>query len=279
MTGADYYWPVTMLVAVLGLAFGSFANVVIWRLPRGKSLSTPPSACPKCGARIAWYDNVPVASWLMLRGRCRNPGCGQPISMRYPIVEVTSALLWLLAWHRFGTSWATPFAVAFFYLLLVLSVIDLDVRRLPNPLVAALALVGVAGVAASLVTGQPVVPLVEVGAPLGNPAAAAAVGAVAGGGLSLTLALAYERLRKREGFGMGDVKLLGVLGLFLGPYVLLSQLLASLLGIVAAVAAAKYRRVAIADIKMPFGPALAAAAVLTVLVGPQLWGWYRGLIV
>ncbi|MRR35468.1 prepilin peptidase, partial [bacterium] len=127
----------SLIALVFGLVFGSFANVVIWRFPRGESLSAPASHCPLCERPIRWRDNIPVVSWVILRARCRD--CGTPIHWRYPAVELLTALLWVLAVLKFG---ATPRAVmtaCVFYLLVILAFIDLDVRRLPNPIVALLA--------------------------------------------------------------------------------------------------------------------------------------------
>lgn len=219
-----------VVLALLGAVFGSFANVVVWRFPRGESLSHPPSHCPRCGHAVRWYDNIPVVSWLVLRGRCRD--CGQPIPVRYPLVEATSAILWVVAGLRFGSSAAALWAICLFYLLLILSFIDLDTRRLPNPLVGILAAIGLAGVAVSWVTGVTACPLVGLGLPgvLGSPVLGALAGAVLGAGLALLIAVAYEALRGRAGMGMGDVKLLGALGLFLGPFVVLAFFAACVLG-------------------------------------------------
>jgi leader peptidase (prepilin peptidase)/N-methyltransferase len=260
---------VIVLSLVSGLVFGSFANVVIWRLPRGESLVAPGSRCPRCGLRIAWYDNVPVLSWLALRGRCR--ACGEPISVRYPLVEAASGILWAAAALRWGASLRTLFAIVLFYLLLILSAIDIDHRRLPNPLVALLAAIGAVGVGAS-VLGALGCPLV--GAITGAAAVRqAALGLAIGGGVPLLAALAYERIRGRAGLGMGDVKLLAALGLYVGPYVLITLFLGSVFGSV--VGLATRRRVP--DTAVPFGPYLAAGAVVTALWGEQLLTAYLRL--
>ncbi|MDI6693321.1 MAG: prepilin peptidase [Anaerosomatales bacterium] len=257
------------LLAILGLVFGSFANVVIWRLPRGESLSSPGSHCPKCGTPIAWHDNVPVLSWLLLRGRCR--ACGEPISPRYPFVEASSALLWAAAALRWGFSLRTLFGIALFYLLLILTFIDLDHRRLPNPLVALLAAIGTAGVVASAF-GLPGCPLT--GAATGLAAIRdALLGLLLGGGVPLLAALVYERIRGRAGLGMGDVKLLAVLGLFLGPHVLIALFFGSIAGSIVGLAARGRGR----DSAMPFGPYLAAGAVITALWGERLFAAYLRL--
>ncbi len=148
-------------LALFGLLFGSFANVVIWRFPRGESLSHPGSHCPVCETPIAWYDNVPFVSWVALGGRCRS--CGTAIPVRYPVVELLSAVLWVLAGVVFGVSLQTAAAVFFFYMLLILSFIDLDVQRLPNALVGLMFGVGVVGVLVSQFTSLRVLPLLPGG--------------------------------------------------------------------------------------------------------------------
>lgn len=263
---------------LFGLLFGSFANVVVWRVPRGESIVTPPSRCPSCGREIRWYDNVPVVSWLALRGRCRD--CGAPISLRYPVVEALSGAGWLAAGLAFGLTWRTAAAVALFWLLLVLSAIDIDLYRLPNPLVGILAAVGLAGAALAQVTGARVVPLVGLAqsGPLSEPLVASLAGALVGAALSASIAGVYALVRGRTGLGAGDVKLLGSIGLFTGPYVLMSLVVGSIAGAVFGVASAIRAREDAATHRIPFGPFLAAGAVVTVLWGPILWAWYLGIL-
>jgi leader peptidase (prepilin peptidase) / N-methyltransferase len=268
-------WFFLTALALFGLAFGSFANVVIWRFPRGESLSSPPSRCPACETPILWYDNVPVASWILLRGRCR--ACGTRISARYPTVELLSGALWVVAGVRFGQAWQTAFAIAFFYLLMILSFIDWDTMRLPDPLVGLTALIGVVGAIAAAIAGVALVPLTPVaGVPLA-PIVTALIGALLGVGVSLAIALLYSLIRKVDGFGGGDVKLLGAMGLFLGPYVLLAFFAGSVLGAVYGLIATAASRLGL-QTKFPFGPFLAVGAVLTALWGPSLWHLYTGLL-
>ncbi len=267
----DWFAPV--LVALLGLLFGSFANVVIWRLPRGESLSSPGSRCPSCETPIGWRDNVPVLSWVLLRGRCRT--CGAPISARYPLVELTSSALWLLMWVVFGSTLALGFAIAFAYLLMILSFIDLDTMRLPNQLVAVLAAIGVLGVVVAQLAGVLAVPLLAGNGALSQPWAFAAAGLLIGGALPLGISALYALLRGRAGLGMGDVKLLGVIGIFLGPYVLMALMFGSILGALSAVFLPKeggMRR------KIPFGPFLSLGAIVALIVGPQAWAWYSAFL-
>jgi leader peptidase (prepilin peptidase)/N-methyltransferase len=266
-------------LGLFGLVFGSFANVLIWRVPRGESIVSPGSHCPRCGHDVRWYDNLPVVSWLVLRGRCRD--CGEPISIRYPIVEFASGALWVLVGVHWGISAATPGAIALFYLLLVLSAIDIDTRRLPTVLVAALAGVGIGAALFSQVTGTPAGPLIGVASSgiLSYPLASAATGFVLGGGIAFAIGEVYSRLRSRSGLGFGDVRLLGALGLFLGPYVLLAFVLANIAGLFGGLAGmARRPKDGQGPASIPFGPYLALGAVATALWGPAMWLWYLHLV-
>ncbi len=266
-------------LACFGLVFGSFANVVIWRLPRGESLVRPGSHCPRCQTPIRWFDNIPVVSWLLLRARCRN--CGQPIPGRYPLVEAVSGVLWVAGGLRFGATPRAAAAIVFFYLLLVLAFIDLDTMRLPNPIVAVLAAFGLVGALVSTLTAVPICPLFTdpAGGVLKSPLGMALVGAVLGSGIAGLLMLAYGMLRGRTGMGMGDVKLLFAMGLYLGPYVLGALFVGSLIGSIGGFLSV--RRSAdgpVGQAKFAFGPYLALGGVLTALFGPVAWGWYAGML-
>jgi len=241
--------------AAFGAVVGSFLNVVIHRLPRDESLSFPPSHCPHCDARIRPWDNVPVLSYLVLRGRCRS--CSQPISARYPLVELAMAGLAAVAWLRFGPTVA--FGVYFTFLagLLAITFIDIDHKIIPD----ALSLGGTAlGLAASFLTG------------LGWQASLA--GALLGGGLLLAVALGYYALTRREGMGLGDAKLLAAIGAFLGwQAVLFTVFVSSVVGSVVGVTAAALQRSNL-RFEVPYGPFLALGAVLYLFWGPQLIHWY-----
>jgi leader peptidase (prepilin peptidase)/N-methyltransferase len=267
-----------VFMALLGALFGSFGNVLVWRVPRGESIVSPGSRCPVCAHPIRWFDNVPVVSWIALRGRCRD--CGAPISARYPVVEAVSALLWLVAAVRFGPSPAAIMCAVFFFVLLVLTCIDLATRRLPNTLVGALAAIGLAGAMVSQFGGPPVVPLVALpsSGSAASPIVFALLGTIAGAGSSGLLAGAYALVRGRAGLGMGDVKLLGAVGLFTGPYVLLALVLGSVAGAIVGVVGAKREGAEVSSFSLPFGPFLAGGSVLAVLLGPALWQWYLGLL-
>ncbi|MBE0476020.1 MAG: prepilin peptidase [Coriobacteriia bacterium] len=266
------------LYAVVGLLFGSFGNVVVWRFPRGESVVFPGSHCPACGAAVRWHDNVPVLSWVALRGRCRD--CSAPISARYPVVEALSAVLWLAAAAAYGPGPRGLVAAVFFWALLVLSFIDFDTMRLPNAIVALLAALGAAAALASELTGRPVAPLVGVAASgvFASPLLAAVGGAAAAGGLSLGIAALYASVRGRAGFGMGDVKLLAAMGPFLGAYALLALVAGSLAGSVAGVALAIRSGEPVSAMRIPFGPFLALGGVAAALAGPSLVRWYASLV-
>ncbi|HET6351948.1 MAG TPA: prepilin peptidase [Coriobacteriia bacterium] len=267
-------WLGPLLLGVFGLLIGSFGNVVIYRLPRGESLNYPASHCPACGHPIRWYHNVPVLGWLWLRGKCAD--CGDPISTRYPLVEAAMGLLWWLAGSYYHMGPKTVPAIVLFTLLLLLSMIDIDVMRLPNVLVAGLFGSGLVLAAAAKLIGWAAMPLVpaSAGGWPADPLYGALAGVLLGAGLSLGLAALYSAVRKADGFGMGDVKLLGAIGVFVGPYAVMVLFLASILGVLWMLPAGRlkgWRE------KMPFGPFIAAATVVVVFGGEPLWQWYMRL--
>lgn len=272
-------WFYLLCLAVFGLIFGSFANVVIWRFPRGESLSSPGSHCPGCDHPIRARDNVPIVSWLMLRGRCRD--CGEPISWRYPAVEGLSATLWVVAGVAFGATPRAAVAVAFFYLLMILSFIDLDTMRLPNALVALLAGLGLVAVLAAQWTGIPLAPLtlLPAEAVLAQPVYNALAGVAIGAGFLGLVSGLYALLRRRRGLGMGDIKLVAAAGLYVGPFIVLALLFGSFFGLVGGLALvgrggegpARHR-------KFPFGPFLAAGIVVAALAGPSILAWYASVL-
>lgn len=248
--------------AVLGLLLGSFANVVIARVPDGSSVVRPGSACPACDAPIAPRDNVPVVSWLLLRGRCRT--CGAAISTQYPLVEMTCAVVFAAIGWRIGLDWALPAFLLFGWLLVVLAVIDMQTRRIPNrltyPLTPALL---VLLVAAALLEGTP-----------GSAMRAVICGLVA---FALLLVLA---LINPHGMGMGDVKLAGFIGLGLG-YLGWGHLWVGLFlgffggGVIAALLLAL--RLRTRKDHIPFGPWLAIGALVALLAGRPIIDTYLRL--
>jgi leader peptidase (prepilin peptidase)/N-methyltransferase len=254
---------VVVVSAVFGLAIGSFLNVVIWRVPRGESVVSPPSHCPRCDHPIRQRDNIPVLSWLLLRGRCRD--CQHPISPRYPLVELATAILFAVVAVSFGASWELPAYLYLAAITVALAMIDIDVRRLPDAIV--LPSYGVALVLLLL------------------PAILDSrwddlLRAVLGG-LALFAGYFLLVLIKPGAMGFGDVKLAGVLGIYLGWLgwgVLLvgafaGFLLGGVYGIVLMLAGRAGRKS-----KIPYGPFMLAGAMLAVLVGESLVAAYRGMI-
>jgi leader peptidase (prepilin peptidase) / N-methyltransferase len=265
------------IALVFGLVIGSFLNVVILRLPQGASISTPRSHCPQCKRFISWYENIPVLSYIVLRGRCR--GCHQKISARYPLIEALTGLVSLLLYLKLGlgVEWAIFFA--FSAALIALAFIDLDHRILPD----VITLNGIwIGILSSVYLAQPS-PLASrllrvAGMEDINPRiialAGSLLGAVVGGGLLWGVAEAYLRLRGIEGMGFGDVKMMAMVGAFLGaPLALLTIMMGSLVGSVIGLLfirlAAKTR-----EYELPFGTFLAAAGIAVVLYGDDMVRWY-----
>ena len=254
---------VVLLSAVLGLVIGSFLNVVVWRVPRGESVVRPASACPGCGTPISNRDNVPVLGWLLLRGRCRT--CGDPISRRYPLVEFGTAVLFVVLALRFGLD---PVLPAYLYLGavgLALALIDIDVKRLPDVLTlpsypVALVLLGIAALAAHD----------------GHSPVRALIGGAVAGALYFALWFAYPR-----GMGFGDVKLSGVLGLYLGwlgyKELAVGLFLGFFYGGVFGIGLILFKEGG-RKTKVPFGPFMLLGALTGVLVGRQLVDGYLGLV-
>jgi leader peptidase (prepilin peptidase) / N-methyltransferase len=250
----------SVLAFVLGACVGSFLNVVIHRLPRGESLVSPGSHCTSCRTDIAWYDNVPLLGWLLLRGRCRT--CSSGISARYPLVELLTGLIALSLHARLGFS--LPFLVAFYFActLLAIAYIDLDHQIIPD----VLSLPGV-------VIGLAAAPLLHGGTWL-EAIQAAALGALLGGGILFAVAWSYERATGREGMGGGDVKLLAMVGAFLGwQGVLLTLLLGSLVGSAIGVSI-MIARGSDSKLAIPFGPFLSIGAFVAMFWGGAIVSWY-----
>jgi leader peptidase (prepilin peptidase)/N-methyltransferase len=265
------------LVFIFGLVFGSFLNVCIRRLPRHESLVTPGSHCPRCQAPIRARDNIPVVSYLLLRGRCR--ACRQRISPEYPLVELLSGFLFLGCYWQFGVTLSGAKWTLFSAMLLVLTFTDFHERLLPNRvnyfgLAAGLALSpftpAVDGLARWILNGQ-----FALGAPDWLVRLAdSALGAMVAGGLLWLFAEGYFRLRGREGMGLGDVKMMAMAGAFLGVrQSILMMLLGSVLGSVAGAIAiwgfGKGR-----DYELPFGSFLGIAGLFLIFAGGPLLHWY-----
>lgn len=251
----SYEFILTLFVACTGLIIGSFLNVCIYRVPRKESLAWPASHCPECGHELRTRDLVPVLSFLFLRGRCRY--CRSPIRWRYPVVELLTAILWVLAWLRFGASMRFLATLVFLSLGIAIAFIDLDLKIIPD----VISLPGMAfGLLFALLPGGP--PLLD-----------SAIGMVAGAGLLFLVAAV-----SRGGMGGGDAKLLGMIGAFFGwkgalAALFLGSLGGALVGLVLMAARVIKRREPI-----PFGPFLVLGGAVFAFFGEAIFGWANGVM-
>lgn len=255
------FWGVSLFV--LGAVIGSFLNVVIARVPCGESIVSPPSRCTVCGHPIRPRDNIPLLSYLILGGRCRD--CDTRISARYPFIELLTALLFLALYLKWGLTSATGIFALFTAALVAIFWIDLDHMIIPDAISLNCIPIGLAAAILGLIPG------VDWKYSL--------VGTILGGAVLYVPAVIYERIRGTEGLGGGDVKLLAMIGAFTGPYgvifvLFLSSTVGSLFGL-AGMAALKTESTA----PIPFGPFLSAAAVTYLFAGPEVIAWLFGLSV
>ena len=251
-------WFYYLILLLLGLILGSFYNVCISRLPLDESVVWPGSRCPQCQHPLAVLDNLPLVSFLLLRGTCRY--CQTPISYQYPLVEGINALATVLMGWKFGLSWVLLQALLFFGALLVVSVIDLFHQIIPNVITYPGIVIGLVF---SWLSGSP-----------GWPSSL--IGLLIGGGLLWLLALGYELFARREGMGGGDIKLLAMIGAFLGwPGVLVTLLSASFIGTVVGLTLILFWRKE-RTYAIPFGPFLSLGAVIYMFFGSILLKWYLG---
>ena len=248
-----------VVVGVFGLLIGSFLNVLIHRLPRDESPWRGRSHCPQCQRMVRWYENIPILSWLALRARCA--GCHQPISWRYPLIELLTSAIAILCVHIFG---ATGLAAAYFLFLatlLAIAWIDWEHMIIPDELSLGVMVLGV-------LLSVTVLPI---------GIWKALLGAVAGAGFIQLAAVVYRKTRGAEGMGFGDVKMAGMIGAFLGPVaVLLTIFLASFMGSLWGIA--QLTRGATRRSMVAFGTFLAASAVLVLFFGDAATQWYLGLL-
>jgi leader peptidase (prepilin peptidase)/N-methyltransferase len=238
-------------LGAFGAAIGSFVNVLAYRLPRRESLVKPRSRCPQCNTQIAGYDNIPVVSWILLRGRCRH--CHAPIPIRYPIVEALTALLFVVVGLKVGLEDTLLPALALTITLVAAAETDLEHHIIPNQLMAASAVAAVALWAIADYSRLPENLLAGAGA----------------GAFLLVAAVAYP-----AGMGMGDVKLAGVMGLYLGASVAPALFAGFASGAVVGVAIAVARGANARKQGVPFGPFLALGGVIALLYGPEIIDWY-----
>ena len=245
---------------VFGLVLGSFLNVCIHRIPRKQSIVTPPSSCPDCGEQIRFYDNIPLISYLLLLGKCRR--CGHKIPFRYPLVELITGLLSIALFIRYGVSFQYVLFFLFSASMVVISFIDLQWQIIPD-------VISLPGIAAGLIVSI-LLNYIEWHESL--------IGIVAGGGALYLVAVGFEWLTGKDGMGGGDIKLLAMIGAWMGwkalPFVvLLSSLTGVIIGGASLIASQKGLRA-----RIPFGPFLAIGALIYLFFGRELVSWYFGLI-
>jgi leader peptidase (prepilin peptidase) / N-methyltransferase len=246
-----------VLFAVIGLAVGSFLNVCIHRVPRHASIVSPGSSCPQCGYVLRWFDNIPVVSYAMLAGRCRQ--CKTPISIRYPIIELVTMVVFVLHYLVFGLDIVLVPRLLFAAALIVLFAIDLEHHLLPN-------VITLPGIVVGLAFSAMVPPGFT----------DALIGIVVGGGVLWLIGEAYYRYSGQEGMGGGDVKMLAMIGAFLGwKLVVLTLVLSSILGSLIGVLVLAIRRGGL-KYALPYGTFLSLAALTSSLVGSRIVDWYLG---
>jgi len=275
--------PITCaFVGIVGLIIGSFLNVLIYRLPREQSIVLPNSACPSCRAPVRAYDNIPVISFIVLHGRCRS--CRAPISLRYPIVELLTAFLFVAVTAHEGTSYALPFDLAFVAALIALIFIDADHMILPNAitypgilfaLMSRIAVPYLAGASALddlpglIERFPPSLPMWSVSL------IGAAIGALVGGGSLWLMGFVWQKLRGVEAMGLGDVKMMFMVGAYLGwRLAILTILIAVFSGSLAGIAVMLRRGGRNLQMMLPFGIFLGIGAIATIFVGHRIVEWY-----
>lgn len=251
-------WFLYLSVGLLGAVIGSFLNVCIYRLPRRESVAWPGSHCPNCSAPIQWYDNIPLLGYLILRGRCRQ--CRMPISWRYPLVEALNAAGYVALLWVFGPTWTTVAYAGLFSALLVVAGTDLSHKVIPN-------MITFPGMVLGLVSAATILPL---------GLAEGVIGLVVGGGILWLIAWVSPYVFGKEGMGGGDIKLLGMIGAFLGwKPALMTIMLGSFLGSIVGVALIT-ARIMKRDDYIPFGPFLVCGAIVSLFFGQPLIAWYQG---
>ena len=247
-----------IVLALIGACIGSFLNVCIYRLPRRESLVWPASHCTSCGRTLSWYENVPIIGWLALRGRCRT--CGERISIVYPIVEAVTAVIFVCGYLIYGWTPLLAVRLVFACAMIVLFVIDLQHQILPNVITVPGIVIGV---------------ILSFFLPPGW--FSSLLGVVLGGGVLLLIMEAYARARGFEGLGMGDVKMLAMIGAFLGwQLMLLTLVLGSLAGSIIGVGLISTRRGGMKT-ALPFGTFLAVGALVAAVTGDAILRWYLSM--
>lgn len=266
---------------LFGLIVGSFLNVCIVRLPRGRSIANPPSHCPRCRTPIRFYDNIPIISFLVLRGKCRS--CGEPISWRYPTVELMNGLFYVWIVNELGLSGEAGLMMAFCSSLIVITFIDFDHQIIPDVITIPGMLIGLSLAPFFMYPLTDQLPfhldrLLPHAGPYLTAFMNSIIGLVLGGGPLLAIGWLWEKLRHIEAMGGGDIKLMGMVGSFLGwKGALLTIMLGAVAGSVVGVLLILLKRHKMEKV-IPFGPFLALGAVAAAFYGADIISWYLSLI-
>ena len=248
-----------LISTVLGLILGSFSNVCIHRYLNETSIIRPGSHCPRCAHTLSWWENIPLLSYLLLRGACRT--CRQPIGLRYPLVEAISGLWALLIALKFGPGWPWLVYLVFGWILIVISFIDLDSFLLPD-------IYTIPGALAAFACATFLLPLSW---------SDSLIGAAAGGGGFWLIQKSYKALKGIEGLGTGDIKLMLLLGALLGWQALpIMIFLSSISGLAVSVLYLLKKEANGLQTAIPFGPFLSLGGMIYILIGPEIWRWYLG---
>jgi len=253
-----YYGVNDVLIFILGLIVGSFSNVCIYRIPRNESIIYPASHCPKCRSKIKPVDNIPLLSFILLKGRCRN--CKSKISIQYPIVELLTGLIYLIIYLTYGLSVQTLIYIILSSALIIIAFIDLNEQIVPD-------VISLPGIAIGFIISffVPYISFIN-----------SALGVVVGGGIILIIGLAGSVIFKKEAMGGGDVKLAAMIGAFLGwRYIIISLFLGFFLGALAGIILILSKIKSREDV-VPFGPFIVLGSFITLLWGDKIITWYIG---
>ena len=253
-----YYGIEIILIFILGLIVGSFSNVCIYRIPRNESIIFPASHCPKCSSPIKPVDNIPLISYILLKGRCRH--CGSKISIQYPIVELFTGLIYLIIYLTYGLSVQTLIYIILSSALVIIAFIDLNEQIVPD-------VISLPGIAIGFIISF-FVPYISY--------ANSALGILIGGGIILIIGMAGSIIFKKEAMGGGDVKLAAMIGAFLGwRYIIISLFLGFFLGALAGIILILSKTKSREDV-VPFGPFIVLGSFITLLWGEKIISWYIG---
>ncbi|MCK4641465.1 MAG: prepilin peptidase [Candidatus Marinimicrobia bacterium] len=251
---------IKLILFCIGAIFGSFLNVVIYRLPRHESLLFPASHCPQCGEKICWFDNIPILSFFILRRKCRR--CKLPIPARYPIVEILSAVLFVIIYYVYGFSYEFLFYTTLSALLLTVTFTDLEKGKIPNCVI-------LTGVILGLYMSLIFWPVNFINS---------LIAFLAGGGIMIFWAAAGKLLFKKESIGAGDIKLVAMTGIFLGlQNTLLTLFLSFLIATVAGISMIIIKKAQM-NSRLPFAPFLTIGALISLMYGNQICAWYFNLM-